>query len=427
MVYPKFFSVVFFVVLLAGPLNIQANSDIEELPSLTLEQAIEKALANNFELSVSLFETNKANARTFQAGRLPNPELSVEVENFGGSGELRQSDAIETTVMISQPFLLGGKRSKQKKVAMLEEEQAKWNLQSQRLKIINEVHKSFIDVLGAQEFVKLNRELVTLEEEVFLSVKERVQAGKISPIEEIKAKANLDAERLVLERSERSLLSACRSLSTLWGKPEPSFKAVSEGITAMKELPDLSTLSAKLSRNPDLARWPSELEKRKATLALEKSRRISDVEIGVGWRDFNESDDHAFLAGISIPLPLFDRNRGNVREAIYDVSKAKKEKASEELLIHAELWNVYNETRSAYSEVSALKNTIVPGMKKVLEAQQEGFRMGKFDYLEVLDAQRSFFEGKRNLLDALISYHKGIAELERLTGSEKPYIDVVNN
>ena len=418
MVYLKYF-VVSFVILLVSPLYVQANNSVAELPNITLEQAIEKALANNLELSILKLEFNKMNARTFQASRLPNPELSVEVENFGGSGELRQSDAIETTVMISQPFLLGGKRSKQKKIAILEEELSNWDLQSLRLKIINEVHKAFLDVSGAQEVVKLNRELFALEEEVYRSVNVRVKAGKVSPIEEIKAKANLDVERIVLERTERALLSACRRLSVLWGDPVPSFKAVSEDITTIQELPDFSTLTTKITQNPDIARWPSELKKRKASLELEKSRRISDVEIGVGWRDFNESDDHAFLAGISIPLPLFDRNRGAIREALYDMSKAENEKAAAVLSVSTELWIVYNEAKVAYIEASALKNTVLPGMKVVLEAQQEGFRMGKFNYLEVLDAQRSFFEGKRNFLNALISYHKGIADLKYLTGNEK--------
>ena len=425
MLCPKFLFAVF--VILVGPLYVHANSNIAELPNITLDQALEQALTKNPELSALQLEFNKAQARTFQTSRLPNPELSVDVENFGGSGELRQSDAIETTVMISQPFLLGGKRSKQQKVNILEEELSKWDLRALRLKIINEVHKAFIDVIGSQEFVKLNRELVTIEEEVYRSVKERVLAGKVSPIEEIKAKANLAAERIVLERAERSLLSAGRRLSALWGDFKPSFNAVSGDITVLQELPDFSTLTTKITQNPDLARWPFELEKRKASLALEKSRRISDVEIGVGWRDFNESDDHAFLVGISIPLPLFNRNRGSIREALYDVSKAEKEKAAVDLSVRTELWSVYNETQVAYSEASALKNTVLPGMEKVLEAQQEGFRRGKFDYLEVLDAQRSFFEGRRNFLDALISYQKGIADLESLTGSEKPHANFVNN
>ena len=80
-------------------------------------------------------------------------------------------------------------------------------------------------------------------------------------------------------------------------------------------------------------------------------------------------------------------------------------------------WSVYNETKVAYSEANTLKNTVIPAMEEVFKAQQEGFRRGKFDYLEVLDAQRSFFESKKNMLDSLVSYHKGIADIKRLTGT----------
>ncbi len=416
-----------FVILLAAPFYVHANSDSTELINITVEQAIEKALNNNFELAALKLESKKAKARTFQESRLPNPELSIEMENFGGSGELRQSDSVETTVMISQPFLLGGKRTKQEKVNILEEELSKWDLHSLRLNIINEVHKAFIDVVGAQEFIKLNRELVTLEEEVLQLVKDRVKAGKVSPIEEIKAKTNLDVERLVLKRAERSLFAAIRRLSAMWGDSLLTFNAVSEDIAILQELPDFSTLTENITQNPDLARWSVELEKRKASLALEKSRRISDVELGVGWRDFNETDEHAFLAGITIPLPLFNRNKGAIREAVYDMSKVEKDKAASELSLQTELWIVYNETKLVYSEASALKNSVVPGMEKVMRRLQEGFRMGKFNYLEVLDAQRSFFESRRNVLDALIGYHKGISDLGRLTGSEKPHANFVKN
>jgi len=420
-------SFILFVLLLVSSLSAHANSTERQLTNLTLDQAIEKALKSNFELSVLELEADKAKARTFQVSRLPNPELSVEVENFGGSGELRQSDAIETTVMISQPFLLGGKRSKQKKVSLLEEKLTNWDLRSQRLEIIKEVHKTFVDVLGAQELVKLNRELVNLEKEVFRSVKERVKAGKVSPIEEIKAKANLDAEMIVLERAERSLVSAKKRLCALWGDSLTYFNEVSADITALKDLPDYDEILLKAIKNPDLARWSTEMEKRKMSLNLEKARRLPDVEIGVGWRDFNESDDHAFLAGITIPLPLFNRNKGAVREALHDMSQAEKEKASSELSVQTELWGAYNEIKAAYSEASALKNTVLPGMKKVLEAQQEGYRRGKFDYIEVLDAQRSFFESRRNLLDSLVSYHKGIAEIKRLIGAAKIQDIFINN
>lgn len=426
MFHHKFLFVI-FVILLAAPFYVHANSDSTELINITVEQAIEKALNNNFELAALKLESKKAKARTFQESRLPNPELSIEMENFGGSGELRQSDSVETTVMIIQPLLLGGKRTKQEKVNILEEELSKWDLQSLRLNIINEVHKAFIDVIGAQEFIKLNRELVTLEEEVLQLVKDRVKAGKVSPIEEIKAKTNLDVERLILKRAERSLFAASIRLSAMWGDSTLSFNAVSEDIAILQELPDFSTLTTNINQNPDLARWSVELEKRKASLALEKSRRIPDVELGVGWRDFNESDEHAYLAGITIPLPLFNRNKGAIREAVYDISKTEKDKASSELSLQTELWIVYNETKLVYSEASALRNSVVPGMEKVMRRQQEGFRMGKFDYLEVLDAQRSFFESRRNLLDALIGYHKGIADIGRLTGSEKLHANFVKN
>ena len=132
MTHLKFIVVVSVFLLVSSP-YLQASDDVDKLTNITLEQAIEKSLANNLELSAAVFETSKAQARTFQASRLPNPELSIEMEDFGGSAELRKSDTIETTVKISQSVLLRGKRKKRKTVARLEEEQNNWDLQVNHL------------------------------------------------------------------------------------------------------------------------------------------------------------------------------------------------------------------------------------------------------------------------------------------------------
>ncbi len=405
------------VILMTVPFAHAAEEDRQPCTLLTLEQAIDLAVTKNPALKALTYENAMAEARGHQNTRLPNPELSVEVEDFGGTGELKESDALETTIVLSQVFQLGGKRKKQHDLSTIEQDLVTWDIQTQKMDLITEVRKAFIEVLGAQELVSLSRELISLEEKVYRSVDHRVRAGKVSPLEEIKAEASLAASKIDLKRAERTLLTTKKQLAALWGEQSLSFDAVEGELGSLRELPPFETLSVALMKNPDMARWSNELDRRRAAVSLEKANRFPDIEIGAGWRDFNESDDHAFLVGLTLPLQLFDRNQGNLREALQGLAQAEQEKLAHEISIRTQLASIYDETTITLDEATALMHDIVPAMEKVFVSQQEGYRLGKFSYLTVLDAQRSFFESRRKLLEALISYQQSLADLDRLVGA----------
>ena len=395
------------------------SSDISE-PSetISLKQALSLALKKNPELAVVSIESEKAAAKTFQAGRLPNPHLSFEMENFAGTGGLKQSDAMETKVVISQVVQFGKKRVKHKKIAELTENLVQWDIAAHRVDIIKLVSTLFVEVLGAQELVKFDREIVRLEEEIYNTVSERVLAGKVSPLEEIKARANLASGRIELAKAEKSLQAGRKQLAATWGASSLPFKAVEGDLGAFNALPELEKFYDNASKNPDIARWDTELKRQRAVLALEKSRRFPDVEIGAGCKDFNESDDHAFSVGVTIPLVVFDRNRGNIREALQGLQQAEKERFAVRIFILTRLGTTYDKALMDFNEVTVLKKDIVPGTKTVFEGVREGYREGKFNYLDVLDAQRTFFKSKQKLIQSLVSLHKSVLELERLSGTQ---------
>ena len=207
--------------------TIPASGPREKLPDeITLRQALSLALMHNPELAASSWEVRSGEARSLQAGLFPNPEIEVEVENFGGSRKeenpdgtserLKRFDGAETTVALSQLIELGGKRSKRKQVADSEHDLLGWDFETKRLDTITEVTNAFIDLLALQERMVLTDGLVDLSQDVFNTVSERVKAGKVSPVEETRAQVALSTIQIeqerVEERSGSRTQASCRHL-----------------------------------------------------------------------------------------------------------------------------------------------------------------------------------------------------------------------
>ena len=383
---------------------------------ITLRQALSLALMKNPELSAFSWEVRSGEARMLQACLRPNPELEIEAEEFGGTDELSGFDSAATTLQLSQLIELGGKRSKRVKVAVLERDLAGWDYETKRLEVFTEVTKVFVEVLAAQEELALTEELVRLSEQVSNTVSERVKAGKVSPLEETKAKVTLSMSRINLEKAKRNLKIIRKRLSATWGSTAPTFKKVDGQFDLVLPIPSFNQVSKHIAQNPDIARWLVEIKQRKAVIELEKANRTPDLTIGGGMQRFNETGDNSFVFGISIPLTLFDRNQGGILEAKYNLAKAQEERKATEVWVHTRLSEAYQSLASFFTEAMALKNDVLPAAQQAFDAANEGYQQGKFGYLEVLDAQRTLFEVKEQSIKALSSYHQAKAEVERLIG-----------
>jgi len=391
--------------------------DRAEEPSgpLGLPRALALALARNPELASISWEVRAGEARALQAGILPNPEMDLVVENFGNSW-LEGTDATATTVQLSQQIPLGGKRSKKARVAFLERDLAGWDYESKRLEVFTEVSKAFVDVLSAQERLALHAELVRLAGQVHATVSERVKAGRVSPVEEIRSRTSLAAARIESERARSELTAARLRLAAFWGSASPAFGQAVGRLEEIRPIPPAERLADLVSRNPDLARRDAEMERSRAAVKLENARRIPDASVSGGVRRFHDADETAFLAGLSIPLPLFDRNQGGTEEARCNLARAGEERTAAEVRLRSALAEAYQNLSTAFLEATALRDDVLPGARSAFEAAGEGYRQGKFGYLDVLDAQRALFEARAGYIDALTDYHRAAAEVERLIG-----------
>jgi len=383
---------------------------------ITLRQALSLALMKNPELAAFSWEVRAGEARTLQAGLPPNPEIGVEIEEFAGSQDRQGFDAATSTVRLSQLIELGGKRSKRAHVAALERDLAGWDYEAKRLDVLSETTKAFIEVLSAQEKVALTAELVRLSQEVLHTVSERVKAGKVSPLEEIKSGVTHSNTKIELEKAKTVLQAARKRLAAAWGETSPAFEKVDGSLDTLAPIPSAEQMNALVDQNPDVARWVKEMEQRGAAVELEKAKSIPDVTISGGVQRFNDTGDNALVVGLSIPIPLFDRNQGSIREAQYKLAKAREESRAAAQKAGTALAEAYQALAFSHAEATSLKNDILPAAQTAFDASEEGYREGKFGFLEFLDTQRTLFEARGKYIESLAAYHKAVADVERLTG-----------
>ncbi|MHC4760984.1 MAG: TolC family protein [Planctomycetota bacterium] len=216
-------------------------------------------------------------------------------------------------------------------------------------------------------------------------------------------------------------------MASSWAGETPTFERAAGELDSLAPLPTVEELTLLISQNPDVARWPLEVDKGKASLELEKANAISDITLSGGMKRFNETDDNAIVFGISIPLPISDTNQGGRMEAAYALSRVREEQRAAQSDIQMELAQAYQALSNSHAEATELDNNILDEAESVFEASRTGYSVGKLDYLYVLDAQRTLFEVKTQYIDALGSFHTAKTDVERLIGSPIESIHVSDN
>lgn len=393
------------------------RSPVEPEEPLTLRRALELALAHSPDLAANAQTVRAAEGTVRQAGALPNPELEFEAEEFAGSGGRKGYDAAQTTARISQILELGGKRPKRRDVARSEARLTGWDYEAARLDVLTRTKKAFVDVMAAQGQIALSETLAVVAEDVRNAAAERVKAGKVPLLEETKAALELTTARIERDRAKRELDIARKRLAAIWGETVPAFKEVAGTLDTVGDIPTWESVAGRLRESPDVARWSEEIALAKASLALARAARIPDADVSVGIRRFEEDGTHTAVAGLALPLPLFDRNAGGIASARHQLFRAEHEQRAASLRATTDLAEAYSRLETARAEVLATKSDLLPGAQQAFDAAQKGYGEGKFGHLEVLDAQRTLGEAKARHLDALAAYHQAAADVERLTGT----------
>lgn len=383
----------------------------EPTGSLTLSAAIDLALTSNPELSAAANELRAVEGAVIQAGILPNPDISTSVE------DTQNKSTRTTTIQLNQRIELGGKRSARITSAERGRDVAAADLAAKRLDVRATVIGAFFDVLVAQERIQQAEDLLGLAQRASQAASRRVTAGKVSPVEETKARVAEASARVELNQAQRELVTARKRLAASWGSSTPRFEQAEGRTDILPPVRSAEEISRRLNASPALLRARHEADRFSALADLERSRRIPDVTVSLGSKKAEELGRNQTIVGISIPFPIFDRNQGNVLEAQRRADKARDELSATEVRLSAEVTQNEERLKALVVEAQTLQSEIMPGARSAYDAASKGFELGKFSFLEVLDAQRTFFQARAQYLRSLSDAHRTAAELERVLGS----------
>jgi cobalt-zinc-cadmium efflux system outer membrane protein len=388
---------------------------------LTLREALALALSRNPELAAFDYDVRIAEARILQAKSIPNPEADFTGESVAGTGAYSNADQSENTLLLGQLIELGGKRRARVREAGFGREVASFDYEIKKREVFQNTAEHFIELIAAQSRVAIAEELLRVAKEFTPAVEKRLAGGKASSLEKTRFDVALASARIDLEEARGDLLAGRQRLAAQWGSTQPRFASAAGDLDATPATPSLEVLAPRLSANPRLARFGAEVAQREAALAREKAAAVPDVTLRAGARQINETKDVTAVVGFSFPLPLWNRNEGNIRAARTQISRASAEQAAAAAALMTELTDAYQNLSRARSTIDILRKEVLPGSENALTATTKGYEAGRFSYLDVLDARRTITAARLQYLEAIADYHKALHAVEALTADPRPH------
>ncbi|MBS9763340.1 TolC family protein [Pseudomonas mosselii] len=387
-------------LLLAGPAGAQG---------LSLDQALDAAFSQNPDFAAIGREIGIAEGERRQAGLIPNPELSWEVE------DTRRATST-TTVTFSQALELGGKRGARIEVAKAGQAIARLELERQRNSLRADVIQAFHAALRAQTALELAQQSQALTERGLRVVEGRVRAGQSSPVEATRAQVQLAQAEAAVRRARTERGVANQVLARLTGSAEARFDRLDASNLSPGPAPQAEPLLAKVEQTAEWRLAAAQIERGDASLGSEKAQRIPNLTVSLGSQYSREDRERVNVVGLSMPLPLFDRNQGNVLAAARRADQARDLRNAVELRLRSETRSALEQWGTAMGEVQAYDRTILPAAQQAVDTATRGFEMGKFAFLDVLDAQRTLIDARGLYLEALAQATDARAQVERIYG-----------
>ncbi|WP_338573100.1 TolC family protein [Pseudomonas canadensis] len=394
---------------LLGATALWAAACAAQAQTLTLDSALQTAFANNPDLAAAQWEIDIAQGGRQQAGLIPNPVASWDVEDT-------RRDSRTTSIKISQALELGGKRGARIDVASRVQDAAALTLEQRRNTLRAEVIDNYYGALRAQERLDLAQRSMAVAERGLVVANGRVTAGKASPVEATRAQVQVSEIRLELDRAQIGLTDAYRRLAASTGSAAPNFQAVATQNLSAPTVPSATQLLARLEQTAELRLAELSILQNEASVGLEKAQRIPDLDVSIGSQYDASVRERVNLVGVSMPIPLFNRNQGNVLAATRRADQARDLRNATELRLRTETRQALDLWQSANTEVRAFNQQILPAAQSAVDSATRGFEMGKFGFLDVLDAQRTLIAARTQYLTATAQATDAWVRIERIYG-----------
>jgi cobalt-zinc-cadmium efflux system outer membrane protein len=393
----------------AAPAGAFIDAHIEA--SINLAGAIRLALDQPGVRAAS-HEVAASDALVGQAGRLPNPELAWLREG-------QQAGARTTTLQINQPIELGGKRAARIALAQGEAEVARSTLLARRREVRAAVIAGYYELLVARRKLDLARALTGLAAQTVDVAGKRVAAGKASPIDATRARLAAADATAALTQAQADVAVAGARLAGLTGLGGQAGARIGTADDAdrVPDAPPLDALLAGAAHAPAVRLARSERTARAAQVDVARAARMPDLTLSAGTQRDDGVGRRQAVFGIALPLPLFDRNAGNLAAALRRSDRAADELAAAAADTIAQVTAAHARYAAARRDADLLRQDVAPQAQHAYEQTLKGFEYGKFAFLDVLDAQRTWFQVQARRWDSTLAACRAYAELERLAGT----------
>ena len=416
-------------VPLFGAVAIPAGADLEGPPDgLTFDQAIERLVRCNLELKARAFEIPQARADVLTAGLRANPILYVDSQliPYGAFSKARPGGQTQYDVNISHPIDLSGKRKARTNSAVAAEKVLEAQYQDAVRIEIDNLGNAFGEVVSASDavrYLKAGVEGLAKVEEVSLRLKQRGLMGQ-DDVDRISIQR--DSASIGLEDAEESLRHARRSLALLINLP-PSEAATlrlrgTVRDTAPPPPPLDELISLALASRSDLCAYRLGVRRAEADVKLAKAERLSDVYLLYQPYTFQDNSPmglksaHSWALGLSVPMPVYNRNQGNIQRAGINVAQSKTELAALERRVITEVEQAEREYAVTRSAVARIERDILPKAGRVRDDAVQLFSRGGSKVVEYLNAQREYNDVVREYRDLQVRHRRSMLGLNTAVG-----------
>lgn len=412
--------------LLAAP---PARAQVPSPPAagLRLQDLERMALERNPTIPQARAHERAVRGRERQAGLYPNPLIGYEAEDLNQ----REPGRFKNFFWFQVPIVTAGKLRKSVDLAASENRLAAVNLETQRLRVVTTVRMLYYEALGAARLVALREELAGVTRAAVETTEELFNVGQADRPDVLEVEIQSQRADLELARARSHQERMWRVLAATVGEPALPLTPLAGDLEANPPSLAADAVVARVLReSPEVARARLNVERARAVVERVRAERIPNLflrtKLGYNAESYAPGKDVGFEAGveIGIPLPLFDRQEGNLTAARADLDHAQNEMRRLELELRTQLATALKAYEDARRDVDRYRAEILPRARKSVELYEAGFKQMAAAYPQVLIARRNATQLRAEYIQALVDLWRGVALLEGMLlagGLEAPF------
>ncbi len=391
----------------------EAKPTAKQVESLTLDQALEMADQRQPEIAEARAMVEAAEGRARQAGAFPNPEAIVSAQQLPLSGN--QPNEKEYVAGVGQTIPLGGRLGKARQAELLDREVRARGLEVKRRDIHRRVRSAFATALYQEKAHQAQTQIQQSTAKAEMTTQVRVEAGDALPEDLARVGMELARAKVELQRAESLREQALTALASAMGDATSSVKSLAGTLEETFEIPTLETLAANLSAQPESVLADADIRARNARVDVAKAERIPDVKVELLYHRLEASQANTFDVGLSIPLPLFNRNQGKLREARAEVAAAEARSRMTQNELTTRLRESYLQLTAALASSRTLKTEILSRAETVVKGAEARYAAGDISLAEILPV-------RRDLAAVQLSYLESLRDVMQAWAALSPYV-----